>query len=272
MNGELPIWTKKLWSLRTLINPEPDHMEIDLTNRCNLNCEWCCSKEERNRTPIDMSLSDYRFNIQKAWDEGWGIVLTGGGEPTCHPNFLDAVDYLFSEFYDNDTNQSQYHIPGIGLVTNGILIGHIEYFIKQIKILEEDNVWIRISQNDRPISYRLLELMKKYPNRIGISIVYNPDKIESINQANSNAEILKPLAKFIRIKERDPLNIPSTRCTPPKCIGRRFVYIVGPNGTQQYCCLARGRDGNPPDFCSDKCTHLLMNEDLKKAWKFNPFT
>lgn len=262
---KIPIWTKKLWSLRTLTNPEPDHMEIDLTNRCNLNCEWCCSKEERNKHPIDMSLPDYRFNIEKAHTEGWGVVLTGGGEPTCHPNFIDAVDYLFSEFYGKS------HIPGIGLVTNGVLVGHIDYFMKQIKD-PQDNVWVRISQNDRPISYRLLELMKQYQNQIGISIVYDPNKIESINQANSNAEILKPLAKFIRIKERDPLNIPSTRCTPSKCIGRRFVYIVGPNGKQQFCCLARGRDGNPPDFCTDRCSSLLTKEDIDKAWSFNPFT
>jgi len=266
---KIPIWTKKLWSLRTLTNPEPDHMEIDLTNRCNLNCEWCCSKEERNREIWDMNVNDYFHNIEKAGKKGWGVVLTGGGEPTCYPKFWDAIDVLFAAFYNVDPERKL--LPGIGLVTNGILIKEIELFMSKIKD-PQDNVWVRISQNDRPISYRLLELMKQYQNQIGISIVYDPNKIESINQANSNAEILEPLAKFIRIKERDPLNIPSTRCTPSKCIGRRFVFIVGPNGKQQFCCLSRGRDGNPPDFCSDKCTHLLMKEDIDKAWSFNPFT
>lgn len=69
----------------------PISVEIHLTDKCNLDCEWCTDKGLRdNRATLELEL------IKKLFHEfgrhGTGVTLEGGGEPTLHPHFKEIVE------------------------------------------------------------------------------------------------------------------------------------------------------------------------------------
>lgn len=69
----------------------PISVELHLTDRCNLNCEWCTDKKLRkNMATLDLELIKklfHEFSCQKT-----GVTLEGGGEPTLHPYFREVVE------------------------------------------------------------------------------------------------------------------------------------------------------------------------------------
>jgi radical SAM protein with 4Fe4S-binding SPASM domain len=85
----------------------PVSIELHLTNRCNLRCEWCVDhgirhdKEDIPRSSLIQLLEDLSgYQI--------GITVEGGGEPTLHPDF----EYFIEEGAERGFK--------IGLITNGV--------------------------------------------------------------------------------------------------------------------------------------------------------
>ena len=69
----------------------PISIEIHLTDRCNLNCEWCTDKALReNKATLDLQVIEKLF--RELGEHGTGVTLEGGGEPTLHPGFREVVD------------------------------------------------------------------------------------------------------------------------------------------------------------------------------------
>lgn len=101
----------------------PISIELHLTDRCNLNCEWCTDKKLReNKATLDLGVIKRLF--QELGGHGTGVTLEGGGEPTLHPHFREVVD-LGSKL-DVD----------MGLISNGTV--DISDCVSKLK-------WIRIS-------------------------------------------------------------------------------------------------------------------------------
>lgn len=101
----------------------PISVEMHLTDKCNLNCEWCTDKELRNnKATLELEL------IKKLFCEfgchGTGVTLEGGGEPTLHPHFREVVEA--GRAFNVD----------IGLISNGTV--DISEYIDGLK-------WVRIS-------------------------------------------------------------------------------------------------------------------------------
>lgn len=87
--------------------PAPVNVEIDLSNRCSLGCEWCHFAYTHTRGPLagkvdrpanaisGGDLMDFAlyYQIMKWLVEAGvkSITYTGGGEPTLHPRFNDIV-------------------------------------------------------------------------------------------------------------------------------------------------------------------------------------
>ena len=69
----------------------PIFMEIDLTDKCNLNCSWCISSNCRGTEQLKV---DYLVDFLKEFKiyGGKAITWSGGGEPTLHPNFEEIVN------------------------------------------------------------------------------------------------------------------------------------------------------------------------------------
>jgi len=83
------------------------HIELQLTDKCNLNCFHCHFRNLGD----DHFEYDWLEIISKVIKPK-AISLIGGGEPTCYPNFSDAIYKLAN----NLTNVK------LGLITNGVII------------------------------------------------------------------------------------------------------------------------------------------------------
>lgn len=101
----------------------PISVEVHLTDRCNLNCEWCTDKNLRNnKATLDLGIIKklfHEFGIQRT-----GVTLEGGGEPTLHPNFQEVIEAGKEANVD------------MGLISNGTI--DISEYVDKLN-------WVRIS-------------------------------------------------------------------------------------------------------------------------------
>lgn len=123
----------------------PISIELHLTNRCNLNCEWCVDR------PIRKNIEEIPFSsLLRLLDflEGnnIGITIEGGGEPTVYAHFEEFV----LECAKRNIN--------IGLITNGV---------KRLSptIIQYFN-WIRVSLDAATPEEYIREKGKDYFNTI----------------------------------------------------------------------------------------------------------
>lgn len=101
----------------------PISVELHLTDRCNLNCEWCTDKILRNnKATLDLDLIRKLFH--EFGDQRTGVTLEGGGEPTLHPQFRKIVEAGREANVD------------MGLISNGTV--DISEYVDKIN-------WVRIS-------------------------------------------------------------------------------------------------------------------------------
>lgn len=124
--------------------PPPVNVEIDLSNRCSLGCEWChfgythtkgLLAGQMEKPPESIPGGDLmpydlaRAIMDQLYTNGvQSITWTGGGEPTLHPRFNDIVSAC---------PLSQ------GIYTHG---GHIVG--DRVKLLKERMAWIYISLDE----------------------------------------------------------------------------------------------------------------------------
>jgi MoaA/NifB/PqqE/SkfB family radical SAM enzyme len=109
-SGDKILWhPEELRKLAAGKVPAPITVELDITNRCNLNCGYCTNDTYRKESAVHLDfdtvkrvLADLKVLGTKA------VTLTGGGEPTLHPNFLGIVKYARRIGLD------------VSLITNGV--------------------------------------------------------------------------------------------------------------------------------------------------------
>jgi radical SAM protein with 4Fe4S-binding SPASM domain len=93
---------------RRIYDPSyPISIELHLTNRCNLNCEWCVDKpirSNRKDIPLEALIRLLDFLAEK----NIGITIEGGGEPTIYDHFDEFVWACHERKIS------------IGLITNGV--------------------------------------------------------------------------------------------------------------------------------------------------------
>lgn len=99
----------RLLELRRGRVPAPVNVEIDLSNRCSLGCEWCHFAYTHTRGPLtgkrpkpagavpggDLMQTSLAFSIVRDLAAAGveSITWTGGGEPTLHPDFDSILAY-----------------------------------------------------------------------------------------------------------------------------------------------------------------------------------
>ena len=83
-------------------------LEIEVTNRCNLNCKHCYVK----RTPyVDLPQTLVKKIIEESNNLGVNRLTFTGGEPLLYPGLIELAQYA-----------KQLGIPELALLTNGLLI------------------------------------------------------------------------------------------------------------------------------------------------------
>lgn len=98
------------------------HIELHLTDLCNLSCAHCHFRNEGN-TSLELNWINIIVDEMKPK----AISLVGGGEPTCYPYFQDAIKIISSSKADIK----------IGMITNGVIIPEGDW--------HKNLSWIRIS-------------------------------------------------------------------------------------------------------------------------------
>lgn len=73
--------------------PLPGTVDLELTWRCNHKCTWCVCRDSHRTSDIRPELvtlvADYCHRHGVNW-----VILSGGGEPTLHPEFVPLTNYL----------------------------------------------------------------------------------------------------------------------------------------------------------------------------------
>lgn len=113
------------WSLGRIRAINPITIELHLSNICNNKCLYCSMDKIKDKKMLSYSEVKQAIDFIKAINI-LSICLTGGGEPTLHPNFIDTIKYIFQKELE------------IGIITNGIEIHDHQTILKYSK-------WIRIS-------------------------------------------------------------------------------------------------------------------------------
>lgn len=132
----------------------PVNIEIDLSNRCSLGCEWCHFAYTHTRGPLAGSV---KFGPELGIKGGdlmdtqlamsiidqvrspivRSIVWTGGGEPTLHPDFNHIVEYASNKIQQ-------------GIYTNG---AHLDP--DRARLLKVVMEWIYVSLDAAgPVAYK----------------------------------------------------------------------------------------------------------------------
>jgi MoaA/NifB/PqqE/SkfB family radical SAM enzyme len=121
----------------------PVMVHLALTNRCNLNCSYCCYG---GRDKGQELTKEQAFNIIDQFDilGTKGLEITGGGDPLLHPDINEIVRY------------GKRAGMSIGLITNGIAY---EKFSEWNKL-----DWIRISSH--ALNYNNPDLQVKFREAI----------------------------------------------------------------------------------------------------------
>lgn len=107
--GKLFAHLPRLAALQEGRTPAPINVEIDLSNRCSLGCEWCHFAYTHTRGPLTgkrakpagaiaggdlMDLELAKQIVDQLGHAGVdSITWTGGGEPTLHPAFNEIVEF-----------------------------------------------------------------------------------------------------------------------------------------------------------------------------------
>ena len=107
----------------------PIFMEVGLTNKCNMECQWCITENGRDNKYGDSLSIDYLEGFLSNFSSmgGKAITYAGQGEPTFYKWFEDAVDL------------AKKHSLKMGLMTNGV------YKERYNSIIGKNFEWIRIS-------------------------------------------------------------------------------------------------------------------------------
>lgn len=111
----------------------PLHVQLCLTNKCNLACDFCsCGKRNKGQ---ELDIVKLKAFLRQASDLGMeAITITGGGEPLLYRHLSDIIGLC------GDLQVKT------GLVTNGYLLPRLKGLIGRF-------TWIRVSMgNDRDIT------------------------------------------------------------------------------------------------------------------------
>ena len=92
---------------------------IEITNNCNLNCEFCIHNQRDNKF---ISFTEFKKLLDKISDYTDYLYFHVMGEPLLHPKINNLIDYASSKFM-------------INITTNGYLIDKIKTNnVRQINI------------------------------------------------------------------------------------------------------------------------------------------
>ncbi len=107
------------------------HLELDVTNRCNLRCIMCYHSLEsvRRARTVHMTAQNFLHAASRMLPHAYYLSLSLGNEPLVSPYFVDILRAVAS-----------YDVPNVNFFTNGLLLNEktiaaiVEYGVTQVCI------------------------------------------------------------------------------------------------------------------------------------------
>ena len=166
--------------------PKETHIEIPITEHCNLNCKMCnyfAPLAKKQFYPLTNFRNDIK-RLANLCEHKLGTLKIIGGEPLLHPNLIEILRISRETFQDNE----------IILVTNGTLLLHHEN-AKQGNIwdaLKKFNIWILLTVY--PININVNAIFDK-ANEYGVNIGIIPNLPNPDSEKKLHKFVLDPLGK-----------------------------------------------------------------------------
>ena len=159
---------------------------IEITNICNLKCEFC---PETCREKRSMSIQEFEKVIEKIQGYTNLVTLHVKGEPLLHKNLEEILQIL--DKYNLKTN----------ITTNGTLIKEKLEIIKKSKAVRQINFSIHsITQNENLNNQYLQDIFESVEKLEDKIISYRLWNIQSLQENDININIIKSLEDYYNIK------------------------------------------------------------------------
>lgn len=256
MERKIWLYTDAVLDLRAGAYVPPVTCEIDPSNRCMLNCNFCLYAAFREAEGEDLDFDLYKRLLEELRAEGVGsITFTGGGEPLMHEQISEMIDLAHKRGFD------------LGLVTNGVLLHTLdEYIIDTFKFIRvsldaadaDTYLAVKGANSFRRVIKTVERIAEtKGPSTtLGLSYVIckkNQDQIADAKKLSKDLGVdyiqFKPAwlagklydmqdleasdAVFVTERYEADSNLP--------CLIAGLIGIVSANGKLYYCCQHRGK-------------------------------
>ena len=169
------------------------------TNKCNLNCSFCCCDDRNINEELTFDdLTRLLHDLQSVGTKA--ITLTGGGDPTMHRDFEKIVLTARNMGFK------------IGLVTNGIKLKMFTEFPK------DTFEWIRVSMGDGRNLENSIDILKNVNNWYENGIV-GYTGVSYVLTENPNKEVISCIANLV-----DSTNISYLKFIIDENICQKYTY------------------------------------------------
>jgi MoaA/NifB/PqqE/SkfB family radical SAM enzyme len=249
----------------------PVTVEIDPSNLCQLNCEFCMYRDYLRETGTSrLSATAYERLLADIKGIVKSITFTGGGEPLTHPHFNEMADMAYRDGFE------------MGLITNGVNLDWLDHperfrFIRVSLDAGDRETYRAVKGADRfdRVVDNLIRTAKR-AQCLGISFVVTETNVDTRQKAAELADeiglayvqfkpAIYPGGKYDRWEKVSNVRAIHTgrhAPSPTACRIAGLVGIIGADATVYYCCQHRG----DPDYALGS----LTEETFTDIWRRRP--
>ncbi len=206
---------------------ELNEIVIEVTNRCNLNCDFCMIKQ-KNETLTDLDSDEIKKIINQAKKENCHGIRFTGGEPLLYKNIKDVIDYsnnnnLYTIMNTNTTliNKNKDSIKNLDMLLISFHdFNNISQLKKNIKTIISINKNIKIivasilSKNNIPHLESLYSSISTIKKTICEWILLTPIKNKTNSHPISTEDIEIASKKIRNLNNRYNYDIKISNSTP----------------------------------------------------------
>ena len=232
--------------------PAPKSLQIEITDDCPLACPQCYKANQQ--------ASYMRFDVfQKVIDEAAQIgaypITLNGGEPLCHPDFLEMVTYaaykqMLVTTFISGFGLSQEHIDRLSSIKNLQLMISMNGSTEEINSLSRDGYFYavkaleRLSKSNVQFTYAINWVARNdniddLPQLLNFSLGYGAKFINVVcNKITHNGEVESPLNKYNYQKLIHIIQENGDKFTIQICYGILWAQFIPDDQTSQAGCPA----------------------------------
>jgi len=173
-----------------------NHVQIELTNKCNFQCEFCEIKNHRvkDELPIEQvyRILDEIKDAELPGGKVFMVSFNGVGEPLLYPQITEAVKYAKERF------------PFVGFITNGY--GLTEKVADEMLALDIDYITVSINAVDAQVYSKFQGYGFQNPEKVMNHVLHNMNYfLEQRKLLNKHTEFRIPYLLTEDSKEHFPV-------------------------------------------------------------------